>query len=167
MDLMRRKQRSRRQRDEWGAVERPQMVSVGGTFRCVSEDISARGFFLCRRRPLDQFPPSFGLGPSRPDSAGLRVGAVFSPRRRESRGRKLARSGGACPPSPARLGGPRRWTRLGCSSSAGAAPDVPRLGPGIQPARWGWPGQRLPGGAHCSAGRFDFILCFSSQAGTV
>lgn len=85
-------------------------------------------------------------GPPARTLPGLRVGAVFSPRRRESRGRKLARSGGACPPSPARLGGPRRWTRLGCSSSAGAAPDVPRLGPGIQPARWGWPGQRLPGG---------------------
>ncbi|XP_077811972.1 uncharacterized protein LOC106998852 isoform X1 [Macaca mulatta] len=76
-------------------------------------------------------------GPPARTLPGLRVGAVFSPRRRESRGRKLARSGGACPPSPARLGGPRRWTRLGCSSSAGAAPDVPRLGPGIQPARPG------------------------------
>ncbi|XP_065378020.1 uncharacterized protein isoform X2 [Macaca fascicularis] len=57
-------------------------------------------------------------GPPARTLPGLRVGAVFSPRRRESRGRKLARSGGACPPSPARLGGPRRWTLLGCSSSA-------------------------------------------------
>lgn len=62
------------------------MVSVGGTFRCVSEDLSARGFFLCRRGPLDQFPPSFGLGPSRPDSAGSAGrGGLFTPEERKQR----------------------------------------------------------------------------------
>lgn len=46
------------------------MVSVGGTSPCVSEDISARGFFPGRRSPLGRFPPSFGLGPSPRGSAG-------------------------------------------------------------------------------------------------
>ncbi|XP_031791732.1 uncharacterized protein LOC113224792 [Piliocolobus tephrosceles] len=62
------------------------MVFVGGTSPCVSEDISARGFFPGRRGPLGQFPPSFGLGPSRRGSAGSAGrGGLFTPEERKQR----------------------------------------------------------------------------------